>query len=99
MSLADAPSDRDPFAVAPTVLPASERFRILLYFGGLTVILALADPAGGLLDIPLSFYLKNRLGLTAKQVAIFQAIAGLPLVVAFLFDPRAVSSGRVVAPS
>ena len=85
MSLADAPSDRDTFAVAPTVLPASERFRILLYFGGLTVILALADPAGGLLDIPLSFYLKNRLGLTAKQVAIFQAIAGLPLVVAFLF--------------
>ena len=85
MSLADAARDGDAIVVAPTILPASERFRILVYFGGLTAFLALADPAGGLLDIPLSFYLKNRLGLTAKQVAVFQAIVGLPLVVAFLF--------------
>jgi len=85
MNLADAPSDGGQVAMAPTVLPAPERLRILAYFGGLTVILALADPGGGLLDIPLSFYLKNKLGLSAKEVAVFQAISGLPLLVAFLF--------------
>ncbi len=85
MSFADAPRNGDSIAVAPTILPADERFRILLYFGGLTVILALADPAGGLLEIPLSFYLKNKLGLSATEVSIFQAIAGIPLLVAFLF--------------
>lgn len=85
MSLADAPRNGDLIAVAPTILPAAERLRILAYFGGLTVILALADPAGGLLEIPLSFYLKNKLGLSATEVSIFQAIAGVPLLVAFLF--------------
>ena len=85
MSLADAPRNGDAIVIAPTILPAAERLRILAYFGGLTVILALADPAGGLLEIPLSFYLKNRLGLSAKEAATFQAIAGIPLLAAFLF--------------
>lgn len=72
-------------AAPPTVLPVAERARIFAYFGGLTVLLAFADPTGGLLDVPVSFFLKNKLHLSAHEVAVFRAIAAAPLYVSFLF--------------
>lgn len=85
MASDDSPADADPPVPAPSVLPAAQRARIFLYFGGLTVILSLADPAGGLIDVPLSFYLKNKLHLTAHETAMFRAVAAAPLYLSFLF--------------
>jgi predicted MFS family arabinose efflux permease len=70
---------------APADLSPSERQSIFLYLGMLIVLLAFGSPAGGLIDIPVSFFLKNRLHLTAHEVANFRVMAALPLYLSFVF--------------
>lgn len=69
----------------PVVLAAGVRLRIFAWLGGLVVLLAFASPVGGLMDVPVSFFLKNRLDLSASQVATFRLLAGIPLYLSFLF--------------
>jgi len=80
-------SERPPPAAvsAPSALPVRERARIFSYLGGLIVLLAFADPNGGLMDVPVSFFLKNKLHLEASEVATFRLIAAIPLYLSFLF--------------
>jgi MFS family permease len=72
-------------AAAAVDLPASARQTIFLYLGVLIVLLAFGGPSGGLIDIPISFFLKNRLHLSAQEVARFRLIAAGPLYLAFVF--------------
>jgi len=72
-------------AVAPTALSGQARRKIFLYLGILIVMLAFGSPAGGLIDIPISFLLKNKLHLQAHEVAGFRLIAAIPLYLAFAF--------------
>jgi hypothetical protein len=72
-------------AVKPTVLPQTVRYRIFLYLGALVFFMAFGSPAGGLFDIPISFFLKNKLNLTAHEVASFRLIAAIPLYLSFVF--------------
>jgi hypothetical protein len=72
-------------APAPANLPPSARQRIFLYLGTLIVLLAFGAPSGGLFDIPISFLLKNRLHLTAHEVANFRLAAAIPLYLSFVF--------------
>jgi hypothetical protein len=71
--------------IAPAALPLPVRQRIFLYLGVLIVLLALGSPAGGLIDIPVSFLLKNKLHLEAHQVATFRLVAAIPLYLSFAF--------------
>lgn len=60
--------------------------RPLLFTGSAVMILLnLSAPMGGLLDIPISFFLKNRLHLSADQLAMFKLWTGLPLFLSFVF--------------
>src|SRR6201987_160368 len=70
---------------APERLAPSVRRGIFLYLGILIVLLAFGGPSGGLIDIPISFFLKNRLHLEAHQVAHFRLIAAIPLYLSFAF--------------
>jgi Major Facilitator Superfamily len=72
-------------AIAPTALSPSARQTIFLYLGVLIVLLAFGGPSGGLIDIPISFILKNKLHLTAHEVANFRLIAAIPLYLSFVF--------------
>jgi hypothetical protein len=72
-------------AIAPTTLPSSVRQSIFLYLGILIVLLAFGSPSGGLIDIPISFFLKNKLHLTAHEVANFRLISAIPLYLSFVF--------------
>ena len=72
-------------AVAAADLSPSERHGIFLYLGILIILLAFGGPAGGLIDIPISFFLKNRLHLTAHEVATFRLMAAIPLYLSFVF--------------
>jgi hypothetical protein len=72
-------------AIAPTALPLQARRRIFLYLGVLIVLLAFGSPSGGLIDIPISFLLKNKLHLEAHEVAGFRLLAAIPLYLAFAF--------------
>src|SRR5215472_11792711 len=61
------------------------RHRIFLYLGILIVLLAFGAPSGGLIDIPISFLLKNKLQMTAQEVANFRLVAAVPLYLSFVF--------------
>ena len=80
-------TDRSPTAVAVAAadLSPSVRHSIFLYLGILIVLLALGGPSGGLIDIPISFLLKNRLHLTSHEVANFRLVAAIPLYLSFVF--------------
>ncbi len=72
-------------AIAPVILPRSVRQRIFLYLGILIVLLAFGAPFGGLMDIPISFFLKNKLHLKAHEVAEFRLVSSIPLYLSFVF--------------
>ena len=72
-------------AATPSVLPTSVRTRILIYLGILLVLLGFGSPGGGLIGLPISFLLKNKLHLKAHEVAIFSLITGVPSYLSFLF--------------
>jgi len=51
----------------------------------LVFLLAFGDPAGGLINIPIGFFLKNKLHLTAQQLADFRLVAAIPVYLSFVF--------------
>jgi Na+/melibiose symporter-like transporter len=71
--------------VAGLTLSSSVRHRIFLYLGVLIVLLTFGAPGGGLIEIPISFFLKNRLHLEAHEVAEFRLVAAIPLYLSFVF--------------
>ncbi len=72
-------------AVVPTVLPTPVRRRIVIYLGMLIILLGFGSPSGGLIDIPISFFLKNKLHLTAHELAHFRLAAAIPLYLSCIF--------------
>jgi Major Facilitator Superfamily len=72
-------------AVAPATLSAAARRSIFLYLGILIILLAFGGPSGGLIDIPISFFLKNKLQLKAHEVANFRLLAAIPLYLSCVF--------------
>jgi hypothetical protein len=69
----------------PAHLSSIARRRIIVYLGILIVLVAFGAPAGGLIDIPISFLLKNKLHLQAHEVAGFRLAAAVPLYLSFVF--------------
>src|ERR1700721_1493264 len=81
----DRAADVAAIGAAPSSLSTSARRIIFLYLGMLIVLLAFGGPSGGLIDIPISFLLKNRLHLEAHEVARFRLITAIPLYLSFVF--------------
>jgi len=67
------------------VLPPAERFRIMLFGGAIYMLINLAAPFNGLISIPVTFFLKNRLHLASHQVAMFNLWVSIPIFVGFVF--------------
>jgi Na+/melibiose symporter-like transporter len=82
--MTEGPADTAVIA-PPSALPYPVRRQIFLYLGVLTILLAFGSPSGGLIDIPVSFFLKNKLNLEAHEVAIFRLVAAVPLYLSFVF--------------
>jgi hypothetical protein len=78
--------DAPPLVERTAAPPAtSERARILLYAGVIIVVLNFISPASGFHVIPLSFLLKNKLHLSANELATFALWAGIPGYLSFAF--------------
>ncbi|MGH6725498.1 MAG: MFS transporter [Pseudolabrys sp.] len=71
--------------VAHTALSRSAQRWIFLYLGTLVFLLAFGSPASGLIDIPFSFFLKNKLHLPAQELADFRLVAAIPVYLSFVF--------------
>ena len=69
--------------VAP--LSSGDRWRILLFGGGLLILVNFSGPMNGFIDVPVTFFLKNRMHLTANQLAVFKVWVGAPLFLSFVF--------------
>ena len=70
---------------APTALSGRTRVSILLYLCVLILLTGFGSPYGGLIDVPVSFFLKNKLHLSAPAIASFRLAAGIPLYLSVLF--------------
>ena len=49
------------------------------------MLLSFGAPSGGLIDIPISFFLKNKLHLEAHEVADFRLVSAIPLYLSCVF--------------
>ncbi|QUD89675.1 hypothetical protein [Phenylobacterium montanum] len=56
-----------------------------LFIAALFFLTNFAAPNLGLVDIPVSFFLKNRLHLSANGTAVFHLIVAIPLILGFVF--------------
>jgi len=72
-------------AEADWAMGAGERNRSLFYVFGLMLLVGFGSPGAGLVGVPVTFFLKNKLHLQAHEVANFQLVAQIPLYVGFLF--------------
>jgi hypothetical protein len=68
-----------------TGLPPAERLKILLAAAAVMLLLQFAAPGAGFIGLPILFFLKNRLHLTAQGLAGFNFWAGAPLYLSFVF--------------
>jgi hypothetical protein len=66
-------------------LAGGQRLRLLLYAGIPILLLNFAAPYQGLIGLPITFFLKNRLHLSAHGTAQFNLIISIPLFVGFIF--------------
>ncbi len=66
-------------------LHAIDRNRAYLFLGALYFLTNFPSPALGLIDLPVSFFLKNRLHLDSHETAVFRLILGLPMIFGFVF--------------
>lgn len=66
-------------------LQADRRLRLLAYAGVPILILNFAAPYVGVLNLPIIFFLKNRLHLSAHETAQFNLIVAIPLFAGFVF--------------
>jgi MFS family permease len=74
-------------SAATEVIPLStaRRLRLLVYAGVPILIINFAAPYLGLIGLPITFFLKNKLHLDANQNAQFNLIIAVPLMLGFLF--------------
>ncbi len=78
------PPAADIVALAPPL--SRTRTREAFLFGGvLLTLINFAHPAGGMVDIPVTFFLKNRMHVHAHELAIFKVWIGAPLMLGFVF--------------
>jgi MFS family permease len=64
---------------------SAQRLRLIVYGGVLLTLVQFAVPYEGLIGLPVLFFLKNKLHLSAHGVAQFNLIASIPLFVGFAF--------------
>jgi len=71
-------------APAPRMTDLHRR-QAFLYGGVLLVLMNFSSPAGGMIDVPVTFFLKNRMHLESNQLAVFKLWIGVPLLLGFVF--------------
>jgi MFS family permease len=74
-----------PVLVEAQPLPARERLMLLTLAGAPLFLFNFAAPYLPLIAIPILFFLKNRLHLTASQVALTALVTSIPLYLGFVF--------------
>lgn len=72
-------------AASAALVPDRRRLGLFLAGGLMMLLINVGDPTAGLVNVPVSFFLKNRLHLAADQLAIFRIWTGIPLFLSLAF--------------
>lgn len=81
----EQPSPRDESQSATIrAAPVAMQWEVLAYFAILNIAIGLGSPLG-IAAIPISYFLKDTLHLTPLRLAVFQAIASIPVCAGFVF--------------
>jgi MFS family permease len=65
-------------------LTNAQQAQAFLFGGLLLALMNFSSPAAGIIDIPVTFFLKNRMHLASHELAVFKLWVGAPLFVAFV---------------
>ena len=68
-----------------TPLSRSQQTQVFLFSGLLLTLINFSSPAAGVIDIPVTFFLKNRMHMASNELAVFKLWIGTPLMVGFVF--------------
>ena len=79
----DARDTAGPPAIAP--LSHARQAQAVLFGGVLLALMNFSSPAAGMIDIPITFFLKNRMHLASNELAVFKLWIGTPLFFGFVF--------------
>jgi MFS family permease len=66
-------------------LSGKKHMQAFAFSGLLLVLMNFSGPAGGMIDIPVTFFLKNRMHLQSNELAVYKLWIGLPLIFGFIF--------------
>jgi len=83
--MTSAEARAQPLPADTTPLSDARRLQAFAFGGLLLVLMNFSSPAGGMIDIPVTFFLKNRMHLQSNELAVFKLWIGLPLIVGFVF--------------
>jgi hypothetical protein len=72
-------------AVVPPSGATPVRRRLLVYLSVIILLLGFGGPHLALIDVPISFFLKNKLHLKAHEIANFRLMTAVPLYLSFVF--------------
>jgi len=77
--------DQAPTSGPSAGLSGRRRMQAFAFGGLLLVLMNFSGPAAGMIDIPVTFFLKNRMHLRSNELAVFKLWIGLPLILGFVF--------------
>ena len=76
---------QSPITGPSTGLSGRRRVQVFAFGGLLLMLMNFSGPGSGMIDLPVSFFLKNRMHLQANELAVFKLWIGLPLILGFVF--------------
>jgi len=78
-------TEQSPITGPSTGLSGRRRVQVFAFGGLLLMLMNFSGPGSGMIDLPVSFFLKNRMHLQANELAVFKLWIGLPLILGFVF--------------
>ena len=78
-------TEQSPITGPSAGLSGRRRVQAFAFGGLLLVLMNFSGPDAGMIDLPVSFFLKNRMHLQANELAVFKLWIGIPLILGFVF--------------
>ena len=78
-------TEQSPITGPSAGLSGRRRVQVFAFGGLLLMLMNFSGPGSGMIDLPVSFFLKNRMHLQANELAVFKLWIGLPLILGFVF--------------
>ena len=76
---------QSPITGPSTGLSGRRRVQVFAFGGLMLMLMNFSGPGSGMINIPGTFFLENRMHFQANNLAVFKLWIGLPLILSFVF--------------